>query len=66
MRTPVRSLALLSGLRIQHCLRLWHRSQMQLRSSVLVAVAWAIAVAQIQPLAARWSHAKYIRIQIFF
>ena len=39
MRLRVRSLALLSGLRIQHCHELWCRSQMQLRSGVAVAVA---------------------------
>ena len=44
-RMQVRSLALLSGLRIRHCHELWCRSQMQLRSHV------AVAVALIQPLA---------------
>ena len=39
MRTQVRSLAVLSGLRIQHCCELWRRSQMWLRSCVAVAVA---------------------------
>ena len=34
----VQSLASLSGLRIQHCCKLWHRSQMQLRSGIAVAV----------------------------
>ena len=34
----VQSLALLSGLRIQHCHKLWHRSKMWFRSSVAVAV----------------------------
>ena len=32
MRLQVSSLALLSGLRIQHCSELWSRSQMQLQS----------------------------------
>ena len=34
-----KSLALLSGLRIQHCHKLHHRRQMQLRSGVALAVA---------------------------
>ena len=37
LRLWVRSLTLLSGLRIQHCCELWCRSQMQLRSCVAVA-----------------------------
>ena len=41
MRMQVRSLALLSGLRIQHCHKLQHRLQMWLGSSVAVAVAVA-------------------------
>ena len=39
MRLRVRSLASLSGLRLQHCHELWYRLQTQLRSSVAVAVA---------------------------
>ena len=39
MRTQVRSLASLSGLRIKRCHELWCRSQLWLRSSVAVAVA---------------------------
>ena len=38
MRMQVQSLALLSGLRIWLCHKLQHRSQMQLRSCVAVAV----------------------------
>ena len=38
MRMQVRSLALLSGLRIQLCYKLQYRSQMQLGSSVALAV----------------------------
>ena len=41
MRTCVRSLALLSGLRSQCCQELWCRSQMQLGSSVAVAMVQA-------------------------
>ena len=41
MRTQVRSLASLSGLRIQHCCNLWRTSQTQLGSQVAVAVALA-------------------------
>ena len=39
MRIGVRFLASLSGLRIQWCCKLWHRSQMQLGSGVAMAVA---------------------------
>ena len=41
MRLQVRSLASLSGLRIQHCRELWCWSQMQLGSGVAEAVAQA-------------------------
>ena len=41
MRMEVQSLALPSGLRIQHCCELWCRSQMRLRSGIAVAVALA-------------------------
>ena len=37
MRMRVRSLALLSGVRIRRCLELWCRSQMWLKSGVTVA-----------------------------
>ena len=39
MKMQVRSLALLSGLRIQHCHKVWHRLQMPLGSCKAVAVA---------------------------
>ena len=41
MKILVWSLALLSGLRIWHCHKLRHRSQMRLRSGFAVAVVWA-------------------------
>ena len=41
MRTQVRCLALLSGLRMQRCRELWCRSQAQLESHVAVAVVKA-------------------------
>ena len=41
MRTRVRSLAMLSGLRIQCCRDLWCRSQTWLRSGIAVAMAVA-------------------------
>ena len=41
MRMQVLSLASLSGLRIQHYLELWRRSQMRLGSGVAVAVVLA-------------------------
>ena len=41
MRLWVRSLTLLSGLRIQRCYELWCKSQTWLGSSVAVAVEWA-------------------------
>ena len=46
MRMWVRSLALLSGLRIHHCYKLQHRSQLQLRFDPL---AWELPYAQVQP-----------------
>ena len=39
MRLQVRSLALLTGLRIWCCRKLWGRSQMQLGSGIAMAVA---------------------------
>ena len=47
----VRSLALLSGLWIQHGCKLQHRSQMRLGSSVAMAVVYASSAALIHPLA---------------
>ena len=41
MRTSVQPLVSLSGLKIRHCHALWCRSQMQLRSSVAMAVVQA-------------------------
>ena len=41
MRLKVRSLVLLSGLRIWHCLERWYRSQARLRSGIAVAVVYA-------------------------
>ena len=38
MRTQVWSLALISGLRLQHCRELWYRSKMGLGSGIPVAV----------------------------
>ena len=40
-RMWVLSLALLGGLRIQHCCELWYRSQTWLGSNVAVTVVWA-------------------------
>ena len=40
MRMRVRSLASLNGLRIQHCLELWCRLQMQFKCCIAVAVAY--------------------------
>ena len=51
MRLRVRSLASLSGLRIQRCRELWCRLQMRLGSCIAVALAWAVAAAPIRPLA---------------
>ena len=41
MRLWVRSLALLSGLKIQHCRELWYRPQTRLGSHIVVTVAEA-------------------------
>ena len=51
MRMWVQSLASLSGLRIQHCCELWHRSQTWLGSHIAVALAYAAAIVLIGPLA---------------
>ena len=50
-------MASLSGLRIQHCHKLWHRSQMWLRSRIAVAaptgpLAWEV------PQGHRYGHKK--------
>ena len=47
----VRSLALFSELRIQHCHELWCRSQLWLRSGIAVAVVEAGSCSLIGPLA---------------
>ena len=51
VRMQVRSLALLSRLRIQHCLKLWCRLQMWQRSQVLRLWRRPGATAPIPPLA---------------
>ena len=51
MKTRVRSLALLSGLRIWHCCELWCRSQMRLGSGIAVAWHRLAAAAPIRLLA---------------
>ena len=51
MRLWVRSLALLSGLRIRRCRELWCRLQTRLRSCVAEALARLAATALIRPLA---------------
>ena len=42
MRMQVQSLAPLSGLRIQHGCKIWHRSQTQLGSHVAVVVGMGL------------------------
>ena len=51
MRTQVRSLALLSGLRIRPCHELWYRSQMKLGPALLWLWRRLAATAPIGPLA---------------
>ena len=51
IRTQVQSLALLSGLRIQHCHELWCRSQKRLSPELLWLWCRPAAVAPIRPLA---------------
>jgi len=51
MRLPVRSLALLSGLRIRHCRELWCRLQMRLDPALLWLWCRPVATAPILPLA---------------
>ena len=57
MRTQVRSLGLLSRLRIQYCRELWYRSQTQLGSGITVAVGRLAAAAPIQSLVWDLPHA---------
>ena len=45
MRTWIRSLALLSGLRIQCCRKLWCKSQMRLGSHVAMVLPGAVVYA---------------------
>ena len=68
MRLRVRTLALLSGLRIQCCRALWCRLQMRLRSGVAVAVAKASGYALIRPLALEppYATAAALKRQKFF
>ena len=52
MRTQVRPLASLTGLRVWHCRELWYRSQTRLQPSIAVAVGcWSAATGLIRPLA---------------
>ena len=51
MRTQVQSLALLSGLRIQHCHEMWCRSQTKLKPSLLWLWCRPPATAPIHPQA---------------
>ena len=51
MKMWVRSLTLFSGLRIQCCYKLRHRSKMQLDSDIAMAVAQTGSWALIRPLA---------------
>ena len=51
MRTQVRSLAALSGLRVRHCYKLWCRLPVRLGSHIAVAVAWASSCSTNSPLA---------------
>ena len=48
MRTQVPFLALLSGLRIWHCPKLWHRLKMWLGSCIAVAVAVGVGRQRLQ------------------
>ena len=59
----VRSLVSLSGLRIQLCHKLWHRSQMRLGYSAAVAVAQASAAAPIQPLTNELPYATAVALK---
>ena len=61
MRMRVRSLALLSRLRILHCHKLQHR--LQLRFSVAMAVAWVEAAALVQLLTEEFPYAAGMAIR---
>ena len=62
MRMQFPSLAMLSGLRIQHCLKLQHRLQIQLRPIIFMAVV--SAPTQIQPLAEELPYAPGVAVKI--
>ena len=59
----MRSLASLSGLRIQHCLELQCRLQMWFRSGIAVAVGRLAAVALIRPLAWEFLYAMGVALK---
>ena len=63
MTLLVRSLALLSGLRIQRCHKLWCRSQTWVQSRVAVAVGRLAATAPIRPLAREPPHAMEVALE---
>ena len=63
MRMQVQSLALLSGLRIRCCLRLWGRSQMWFGSVLLWPWCRPAAAVPIQPLAWELPHASSVAIK---
>ena len=59
----VRSLALISGLRIRHCRELQWRSQRRLRSCMAVAGGRPAAVAPNQPLAWELPYASSVALK---
>ena len=63
VRTRVRSLASLSGLRIWRCCQLWRRSQMQLGSSVTWLWHMSAAVVWIPPEAWECLHAASVALK---
>ena len=63
LRMQVRSLALLSGLRIWCCHKLQRRLQKQLGSCVAAAVAYVAAAAPTQPLAWELPYAADVAIK---
>ena len=63
MRMQVRSLASLTGLQSRCCHKLQHRSQMQPRSNVAVAVVLATVVAPIRPLTQELPYAIVVAVK---
>ena len=66
MRKQVRSLALITGLRIRHCHELWRRSQMQLDLVLLLLWLWCRAAATAPIWLLAWELVKFLEVVWIF